>query len=132
MKTLTRKQVIDLGASKYQAELVTKGLQPVQKQGRAYVFDLFAVSDRCRELINNGRQKASTCEALTALRWEILRFAGAVQDASFGMSVLEQIEYAEGLGDRAEALLAEARAQKQQIKRRRKMVTIEDWKHVRA
>lgn len=130
MKTATRKQLVEMGASKYQAKIVTKTLQPVQKQGRANVYDLFAVSDRCRELMENQRLRALTRNALKTLRWEILALAETIQDAPFGMTGVEQIEYVEQLSRRSEALFAEAQAQEHQIKRNQKVLSVENWKNV--
>lgn len=129
MKTITRKQLVEMGASKYQTEMITKTLQSLRKQGRAYVYDLFTVSDRCRELRENVRLRESTRNAIKALRWQLLAFAETVQDAPFGMTTLEQIEYAEQLGRRSETLFAEANTQERQVKRKRKVVAMENWKH---
>jgi len=129
MKTIRRKQLIEMGASKYQTEVITRDLQPVRKQGRAYVYDLFSVSSRCRELMENKCLRGSTRDAVKALRWELLTVAEAIQDAPFGMTTLAQIEYAEELGRRSETLLAEAEKQERQIKQKRKVVVMENWKH---
>lgn len=126
MKTLTRKQLIEKGASKYQVDRITKTLQPVRQQGRTNVYDLFAVSTRCRELVENKRLRKLTRDALQALRWKILEFAEAIQDAPFGMTVLEQIEYTEQLSRRSEALFAKAQTKERQIKQNRKVVTLEN------
>ncbi|MBD2068911.1 hypothetical protein H6F93_15510 [Leptolyngbya sp. FACHB-671] len=117
MKTITRKQLVDLGASKYQAELVTKSLTPLRKQGRANVYDLFAASDRCKELIENKRLKEATRNAIQSLRWAILSLAEQIQDAPFGMSGLEQLEYADKLHHRAEDLFTQTKAKAQQMKK---------------
>ena len=116
MKTITRKQLVSLGVSKYQAELVTKTLTPLRKQGSANVYDLFAVSDRCRERIENKRLKEATRTALQALRWELLALAEQIQDAPFGMTGLQQLECAESLGSRADALFAQAQTKEHQMK----------------
>lgn len=130
MKTVTRKQLMGMGASSYQSETVTKTLQPVRKQGRANVYDLFTVSDHCRELMENTALRKSTRDALQALRWEILAFAETIQEAPFGMTALEQIEYAEQLGCRAEAMFASVQTQVSQIKRQRKVVAMENCQNV--
>jgi hypothetical protein len=130
MKTVTRKQLTRMGASKYQAESVTKTLKPICKQGQKNVYDLFAVSDRTLELMKNKRLWSSTRNALQSLRWEILTFAETIQDAPFGMKVTEQIEQAEQLSRRAEALFVEAQAQENQIRRNRKVVPLENRKNV--
>lgn len=130
MKTVTRKQLTGMGASKYLAELVTKTLKPIRQQRRANVYDLFAVSDHCRELMENKRLRLSTRDALQALRWEILTFAETIVDAPFGLSVVEQINQAEQLSRRAEALFAQAQAQEHQIKQKRKVVSLENRKNV--
>lgn len=117
MKTVTRKQLVELGASKYQAELVTKPLSPIRKQRSANVYDLFAVSDRCKDLLENKRLKETTRQAIQSLRWAILSFAEQIQDAPFGMSGIEQLEYAETLHRRAEDLFAQTKAKVQQIEK---------------
>lgn len=117
MKTVTRKQLVELGASKYQAELVTKPLAPLRKQKSANVYDLFAVSDRCKDLLENKRLKEATRHAIQSLRWAILSFAEQIQDAPFGMSGIEQLEYAETLHCRAEDLFAQTKAKAQHLQR---------------
>lgn len=117
MKTVTRKQLIEMGATKYQAELVTKALTPIRKQGSTNVYDLFAVSDRCKGLIENKRAKATTRNAIQSLRWAILSLAEQIQDAPFGMSGLEQLQYAETLNLRAEDLFAATKAKVEQLKK---------------
>lgn len=84
------------------------------------------MSNRCRELVENKRLRKLTRDALQALRWKILEFAEAIQDAPFGMTVLEQIEYTEQLSRRSEALFAEAQTKERQIKQNRKVVTLEN------
>lgn len=120
MKTVTRRQLQELGASKYQADLITKSLIPVRQQGRAKVYDLFAVSDRIRALLENKRIKITTRDALQAIRWELLSLAEQIQDAPFGMSVLEQIEQVEVLHRRADDLVAQAQARAAQLRGARK------------
>ncbi|MBM0744283.1 hypothetical protein JOY44_22165 [Phormidium sp. CLA17] len=117
MKTVTRKQLVELGASKYQANLVTKPLIPLRKQGSANVYDLFAVSDRCKDLLENKRLKEATCTAIQSLRWAILSLAEQIQDAPFGMSGIEQLEYAATLHQRAEDLFTQTKAKSQQVKK---------------
>ncbi|MEP1079575.1 hypothetical protein NDI52_29640 [Leptolyngbya sp. PL-A3] len=117
MKTITRKQLIEFGASKYQAELVTKSLAPLRKQGSANVYDLFMVSDRCKELLENKRLKESTRNAIKSLRWSILALAEQIQDAPFGMSGLEQLEYADKLHQRADSLFTQAQDKANRIKK---------------
>lgn len=117
MKTVTRKQLIGLGASKYQAELVTKPLTPIRKQGSANVYDLFAVSDRCKEVIETKRVKVATRTAIESLRWALLSFAEQIQDAPFGMSGLEQLNYADRLHQRAEDLFTQTKAKAQQLRK---------------
>lgn len=117
MKTVTRKQLIELGASKYQAELVTKPLTPIRKQASANVYDLFAVSDRCKEVIETKRVKVATRTAIESLRWALLSFAEQIQDAPFGMSGLEQLNYADRLHQRAEDLFTQTKAKAQQLKK---------------
>lgn len=116
MKTVTRKQLVELGASPYQSQLVTKLVTPVRKQGRANIYELFAVSDRCKALLENSRLKVTTRTAIQSLRWAILSLAEQIQDAPFGMSGIEQLEYAETLDRRAEALFAQTKAKVQQLK----------------
>lgn len=116
MKTVTRKQLVELGASPYQAQLVTKSLTPIRKQGRANIYELFAVSDRCKALLENSRLKATTRTAIQSLRWAILSLAEQIQDAPFGMSGIEQLNYAETLDRRAEALFTQTKAKVQQLK----------------
>jgi hypothetical protein len=116
MKTVTRKQLIGLGASKYQADLITKSLTPVCKQGRSKVYDLFSVSDRIRMLLDNPRLKSTTRDAIQALRWELLALAEQIQDAPFGMGVLAQIEQTETLNQRAEDLFAQAKAKADRLR----------------
>lgn len=117
MKTIIRKQLIELGASKYQAELVTKTIIPIRRQGNANVYDLFAVSDRCKELTENKRLKEATRNTIQSLRWAVLSLGDQIQDAPFGMSGLEQLDYADKLHDRAEALFTQTKAKAQQMKK---------------
>jgi hypothetical protein len=116
MKTVTRKQLISLGASQYQADLMTKSLTLVCKQGRSNVYNLFAVSDRIRILLDNPRLKSATRDAIQAVRWELLALAEQIQDAPFGMSVLAQIEQSETLNRRAEDLFAQAKAKADRLR----------------
>lgn len=116
MKTITRKQLVELGASKYQAELVTKSLTPVRKQGSANVYELFAVSESCRGLLENKRLKEATRNAIQSLRWSVLSFAEQLQDAPFGMSGLEQLEYASKLHQRSDDLFAQTQARAQRLR----------------
>lgn len=116
MKTVTRKQLKDLGASQYQAELMTKSLTPLCRQGRSNVYDLFAVSDHIRMLLENSRIKTTTRDALQAVRWELLALVEQIQDAPFGMSVLDQIEEADSLHQRSEDLFAQAKARADQLR----------------
>ena len=116
MKTITRKQLVELGASKYQAELVTRSLTPICKQSSANVYNLLTVSDRCKELIDNTRCKQATRNAIQSLRWAILSLAEQIQDAPFGMSGLEQLEYADQLHRRAEDLFTQTKAKAQNMK----------------
>lgn len=117
MKTVTRKQLVELGASKYQADLVTRTLTPLRKQGSTNVYDLFAVSDRCKDLLENKRLKEATRTAIQSLRWAILSLAEQIQDAPFGMSGIEQLEYAATLHQRAEDLFTQTKAKSQEVKK---------------
>lgn len=130
MKTVTRKQLMGMGASSYQAELVTKTIKPVQKQGRTNIYDLFIVSDRASELMENQRLRESTRKALKALRWEILALSETTHDAPFGLTGLDVIEYAEWLGRRAKTLFTQTQEQERQIRQNRKVVPIENFKNV--
>lgn len=130
MKTVTRKQLMGMGASSYQAKLVTKTIKPIQKQGRTNIYDLFIVSDRASELMENQCLRESTRNALKALRWEILALAETTHDAPFGLAGLDVIEYAEWLGRRAKTLFTQTQEQERQIKQNRKVVPIENFKNV--
>lgn len=116
MKTVTKRQLIDLGATKYQADLMTKSLAPLCKQGRSNIYDLFAVSDRIRVLLDSPRLKSATRDAIQGVRWELLALAEQIQDAPFGMSVLSQIEQAETLNRRSEDLFAQAKAKADRLR----------------
>jgi len=76
--------------------------------------------------MENQRLRALTRNALKTLRWEILAFAETIQDAPFGMTGVEQIEYVEQLSRRSEALFAEAQAQERQIKRNQRVMLVEN------
>lgn len=124
MKTITRKQLIQLGASKYQARLVTKPLMPIKKQRNTNIYDLFIVSDRCRELIDNTHLRLATLNAIKSLRWSILEFAETLNDAPFGMSILERINCAETLEAQVNNLTKQADELEKQIKKKRKPLQI--------
>lgn len=119
MKTVTRRQLRDLGANGYQATLMTKDVSPICQQGRTNVYSLFSVSDRIRNLLENNRIRIATRDALQAIRWELLALAGQIQDAPFGMTVFEQIEEAEMLNQQAEELFAQAKARAEQLREAR-------------
>ncbi|MBE9118632.1 hypothetical protein IQ249_22335 [Lusitaniella coriacea LEGE 07157] len=82
-KVTTRKQLQGYGATRYQAQVVTKNLTPVAKQNRAYAYALTDVITSIREYLQRPRIKATTRQTLEIVLQSLLERLGNVLQVPF-------------------------------------------------
>ena len=82
-KTITRKQLRGLGASQYHAVKVTKDLEPVRRQGHAYLFTISEVIHSIRSYRERPRLKPETHTKLKKVLDTLLDVLGNVVTAPF-------------------------------------------------
>jgi len=68
---VTRKQLREFGASAYLVQRLTKALQPMGRQGRAYDYAVDQVIGAIRRLLTTPRVRKTTKAVLTRLEVEV-------------------------------------------------------------
>jgi len=82
-QTVTRRQLQAYGMSKYHTQVITKGLAPVSKHGRAYVYSLSEVITEIKNYIKRPRIKKSTRQLLQVILASLLELLGNVVEVPF-------------------------------------------------
>lgn len=77
-KTTTRKQLQGLGASRYHAVKVTQFIEPVGRQGQAYLYPINEVISSIREYLERPRLKAETHKKLVTVSDTLTNLLGNV------------------------------------------------------
>ncbi len=80
---LTRKQLQAYGMSKYHTQVMTKGLNPVSKQGNSYVYSLSDWIIAIRNYVQRPRLQQATKERLMEIITALLELLGNVIEAPF-------------------------------------------------
>jgi hypothetical protein len=83
-KVTTRLQLRGYGATRYQAEAITKNLTSVSKQGRAYVYPVSDVVASIKEYLQRPRIQPATRQILEAVCHALLERLGNVIEVPFG------------------------------------------------
>jgi hypothetical protein len=83
-KVTTRLQLRGYGATRYQAEAITKNLTAVANQGRAYAYPVSDVVASIREYLQRPRIQPATRQILEAVLQALLERLGNVIEVPFG------------------------------------------------
>ncbi|MBD0345003.1 MAG: hypothetical protein ICV63_09330 [Coleofasciculus sp. Co-bin14] len=83
-KVTTRKQLKGYGATRYQAEALTKNLTSVAKQGRDYAFSVSDVIASIRNYLQRPRIQPATRQILEAVLQVLLERLSNVIEVPFG------------------------------------------------
>ena len=82
-KVTTRLQLRGYGATRYQAEAITKNLTAVANQGRAYAYPVSDVVASIREYLQHPRIQPATRQILEAVLQALLERLGNVIEVPF-------------------------------------------------
>ena len=82
-KTLTRKQIQAYGASKYQAQVITKELVSIDRYGRVHLYNLNDVVIAIRQYVQRSRIKQYTRETLNSVLLALLAKLGNIVEIPF-------------------------------------------------
>ncbi len=93
VKTITRKDLIAQGGSRYLVRLITFSLHPVEVCGQRNVYHLNQVISAIRHHQNHPGTKPQTKQALDALLSNLVQRLDNVVMAPFGKSVDERIGF---------------------------------------
>lgn len=80
---ITRNQIQAYGMSKYQSQIITKGLISLGKKGQAYLYDLNDVILAIRQYIQRSRIKQYTRETLNSVLVTLLTRLGNTVEIPF-------------------------------------------------
>jgi hypothetical protein len=105
---ITRKQLKSFGATDYLIKRLTHSLAPVDRQGRAYVYDLAQVIDSVRDLLETSRLRQTTKAVLHHLKKQLSEFI-AESLPRFDNRLQQAIHQAEAANRRFEQTAHEAR-----------------------
>ncbi len=119
MRVITRKKLIQLGATSYQAKLVTKNLKVVRKEGRSNLYSASEVLSGCAALLNNKRVKKTTRDAISELFEKI--------DEIYDYLKKEEITQAQANESIKELLIEAAKYQSTPT-----VVSLDTWRKARA
>lgn len=90
MKAITRKKLMELGATSYQATMVTKDVKVVRKLKRQNVYSSVDVLRSCDSLSSNEKLRAATRAALENLLTELLSIESYLKDIEYTQEELSQ------------------------------------------
>ena len=90
-KVTTRLQLRGYGATRYQAEAITKNLTAVANQGRAYAYPVSDVVASIRQYLQRPRIQPATRQILEAVLQALLERLGNVIEVPFGSSTHPEI-----------------------------------------
>jgi len=90
-KVTTRPQLRGYGATRYQAEAITKNLTAVARQGRAYAYSVSDVVASIREYLQRPRIQPATRQILEAVCLALLERLGNVIEVPFGRGTNPEI-----------------------------------------
>ncbi len=90
-KVTTRLQLRGYGATRYQAEAITKNLTAVVNQGRAYAYPVSDVVASIREYLQRPRIQPATRQILEAVYRALLERLGNVIEVPFGRGTNPEI-----------------------------------------
>jgi hypothetical protein len=90
-KVTTRPQLRGYGATRYQAEAITKNLTAVANQGRAYAYPVSDVVASIRENLQHPRIQPATRQLLEAVLQALLERLGNVIEVPFGRGTNPEI-----------------------------------------
>ncbi len=90
-KVTTRLQLRGYGATRYQAEAMTKNLTAVANQGRAYAYPVSDVVASIREYLQRPRIQPTTRQILEAVLQALLERLGNVIEIPFGRGTNPEI-----------------------------------------
>ncbi|MBD1808157.1 hypothetical protein H6F98_22260 [Microcoleus sp. FACHB-SPT15] len=90
-KVTTRLQLRGYGATRYQAEAITKNLTAVANQGRAYAYPVSDVVASIRQYLQRPRIQPATRQILEAVLQALLERLGNVIEVPFGSSTNPEI-----------------------------------------
>lgn len=93
VKTITRRDLINQGGSRYIVRLVTHSLHPLEIKGQRNVYRLSDVIAAIRHHLNHPRTKSQTRESLSALLSTLVKKLDNVVTAPFGKSADERIGF---------------------------------------
>ena len=90
-KLTTRKQLKGYGASSYHAEVITKNVTEVAKEGRAYVYTVSDVIISIREYLQRPRVKPASRQILEGILQVLLERLSNVIEVPFGRATDPEI-----------------------------------------
>jgi hypothetical protein len=90
-KVTTRLQLQGYGATRYQAEAITKNLTTAAHQGRAYAYPVSDVVVSIREYLQRPRIQPATRQILEAVCLALLERLGNVIEVPFGRGTSPEI-----------------------------------------
>ena len=90
-KVITRLQLRGYGATRYQAEAITKNLTAAVHQGRAYAYPVSDVVASIREYLQRPRVQPATRQILEAVLQVLLERIGNVIEVPFGRGTHPEI-----------------------------------------
>jgi hypothetical protein len=90
-KVTTRLQLRGYGATRYQAEAITKNLTTAAHQGRAYAYPVSDVVVSIREYLQRPRIQPATRQILEAVCRALLERLGNVIEVPFGRGTSPEI-----------------------------------------
>ncbi|WP_008315873.1 hypothetical protein [Leptolyngbya sp. PCC 6406] len=80
---VTRRQLQAYGMSKYHAQIITKGLSPLGRQGQAYIYDLSQVIASINDYIKRPRIQKATRKTLEEILTVLRELLGNVVEIPF-------------------------------------------------
>jgi hypothetical protein len=86
METITRNQLIGIGASRYHAKALTQSLDPVETDGNADVYSVREVITSIRDYLERPQVKAGTRQTLESVLAALLEYLGNKTEVPFGQS----------------------------------------------
>lgn len=93
---VTRRDLVEYGATKYQSVLVTKTVQPYLERGRKGFYYIGELTAAIGELLLNSRMKAKTRQALEVIRQKLAELRDAFNDCRQVPLKLENMDDVEG------------------------------------
>ena len=88
----TRKQLQGYGATRYQTTIITKNLNPVARQGKAYVYALNNVIEAIRDYLQRSRIQLKTRQTLQAILQVLLKRLGNIIEFPFSRGTNPEID----------------------------------------